>query len=304
MAEMPEVDKQILEEVKYFQEIYFTYDKPIPFNGLNLYPVKVKDYTEFLSCSTCCSLNKNDDPAGIKMTHLEYLIRKMQDEVEGPIWSMKFSKLLELCLHIQNCLKCPNCGNIMTYDELYRKFNDETIEDKASIIICQCGGQFKETVKYEQDEKSKKTVMYIDGHKFDGKQYNKMRKYILYQNLPDFKDDSWVDQAVRQDQAAKSELLSRGKGTATLERKIVGLCSKSNYKIEEIYEMTMRKFIQLLGIIDDYTEYFVTRLGLASGMSSLKKGATLEHWLYKKQDEGLYGKAVDADSYTDQIKNA
>jgi hypothetical protein len=40
-----------------------------------------------------------------------------------------------------------------------------------------------------------------------------------------------------------------------------------------------------------------------SGFASLPKGETVEHWLYKK-DEGLYGKAMDADTYTSQIKNA
>jgi hypothetical protein len=67
--------------------------------------------------------------------------------------------------------------------------------------------------------------------------------------------------------------------------------------------MTIRKFLMVLGMIDDVMNYTITRTGLMSGFASLPKGETIEHWLYKK-DEGLYGKAVDADSYTSQIKNA
>ena len=49
MAQMPESEKKILEEVDYFRDKYFTYDLPVPFNKLTLYPVSIKDYNEFLS---------------------------------------------------------------------------------------------------------------------------------------------------------------------------------------------------------------------------------------------------------------
>ena len=71
------------------------------------------------------------------------------------------------------------------------------IEDKESILKCECGGVFEEVLKYKTDEKTKKPILVIDGHEFNSKDYNKLRKYILYQNLPDYKDDSWVDKAIR-----------------------------------------------------------------------------------------------------------
>ena len=37
MAQMPESEKKILEEVEYLRDKYFTYDKPVPFCGLYLY---------------------------------------------------------------------------------------------------------------------------------------------------------------------------------------------------------------------------------------------------------------------------
>ena len=49
MAEMSEIDKKIKEDVEFFRDKYFTYDEPVPFKGLTLYPVTVKDYNEFLS---------------------------------------------------------------------------------------------------------------------------------------------------------------------------------------------------------------------------------------------------------------
>ena len=98
---MPESEKKILEEVDYFRDKYFTYDLPIPFNRLTLYPVSIKDYNEFLSSSACLTLNKNDDVAGIRMTNIDYLLSKMQDEKEGPMWSLRFTGVsFDLLSHI------------------------------------------------------------------------------------------------------------------------------------------------------------------------------------------------------------
>ena len=303
MAEMSETDKRIKEDVEFFRDRYFTYDEPVPFKGLTLYPVTVKDYNEFLSSSACLTLNKNDDPKGIAMSHIEYLLSKMQDEKDGPIWSLKFTKIIELCLHIKSGLKCPKCGKFMSFEEFYMKYEDPSIVNKNDILICsECGDKLVETIKFKEDEKKKK-IFVFDGVELNSQDFNKLRKYIMYQNLPDFKDDSWVDKAIRDDQAAKAELKSRGSGTATLERKIMGVCANTHWKIDEVYSLSIRKFLMLLGMIDDIMNYTITRTGLMSGFASLPKGETIEHWLYKK-DEGMYGKAMDADAYTNQIKKA
>lgn len=302
MAQMPEAEKKILEEVDYFRDKYFTYDLPVPLGKLTLYPVSIKDYNEFLSSSACLTLNKNDDVAGIRMTNIDYLLSKMQDEKEGPIWSLRFTKIIELCFHIKSGLKCPKCGKFMSFEEFYIKYEDEGIIDKNSILNCECGSKYQETIKFKENEKGKK-IFVFDGVEVDNQTFNKLRKYIMYQNLPDYKDDSWVDKAIRDDQAAKNELKSRGSGTASLERKIIGVCVNTHWKIEEVMNMTIRKFLMVLGMVDDIMNYTITRTGLMSGFASLPKGETVEHWLYKK-DEGLYGKAMDMDTYTSQIKNA
>jgi hypothetical protein len=302
MAQMPEAEKKILEEVDYFRDKYFTYDLPVPVGRLTLHPVSIKDYNEFLSSSACLTLNKNDDVAGIRMTNIDYLLSKMQDEKEGPMWSLRFTKIIELCFHIKSGLKCPKCGKFMSFEEFYIKYEDESIIDKNSILNCECGSKYQETIKFKENEKGKK-IFVFDGVEVDNQTFNKLRKYIMYQNLPDYKDDSWVDKAIRDDQAAKNELKSRGSGTASLERKIIGVCVNTHWKIEEVMNMTIRKFLMVLGMVDDIMNYTITRTGLMSGFASLPKGETVEHWLYKK-DEGLYGKAMDMDAYTSQIKKS
>ena len=315
MAEKPQVIKEIEEEVEFFRDKYFVYDEPVPYKDWKLYPVYVKNYTEFLSSSACLTLNKNDSFETIKMTHIDYLVSKLKDEKEGPVWSMRFSKILELCLHIQNGLRCPKCQKFMDFDEYISKIQAKqqeadaanrqlTPQDVESILDCECGGKFHQTVEYKQNEETKHYDFILEGKTLTDRDFNRIRKYIMYQNLPDFKDDSWVDKAVRDDQAARAELMSRNSGEASLERKMVGLCVNTGYKLNEIADLTTRKFLELLAMIDDVIEYTTTKQGLMSGMVSLKKGASLEHWLYKKKSDSIYGAAKSMDSYVNEISSS
>lgn len=309
MAQMPESEKKILEEVEYLRDKYFTYDEPVPFCGLYLYPVSVRNYNEFMTSNACLLLNKNDDPMGIKFTHLDYLLSKVSDEKEGVLWSMRLSKIIELCFHILPGMKCSKCGKYIPYDQFFTEervklYQEGTDEDRKKFFDCDCGdGKMVASLDQKKDEKSNKTVLLIDGHEIDYVNFNKMRKYILYQNLPDFKDDSWADKAIRDDQAKRAEILSKDSGKASLERKMLCVVASTGIDISKIYDMSIRKFIALLGVINDYTEYKATKVGLMSGMVSLKKGQKIDHWIYTKEKSDAEG-IVDSEAFAQQFKNA
>ncbi len=300
---LPKIERDILKEVGYLKERYFVKDEPVELNGLTLYPVKVKDYNDFAWASACLTLHKNDVFEGVKMTHLEFLLSKIKKKDE-PQWASMFSKIVEICLHIRPGVRCKKCGKYIGYLDFYNQDFFKKCElglSKEELFKCECGDKLVPSVETGVDEKGK-TIVYIDGIKVNADDFNRIRKYLLYQNFPDFKDDSWVHKSVREDQALKADLLSKNSGTASLERKIVCVCSQSCYKIEDIFEMPMRKFIMLLGVINDAIEYKAAKQGVMSGMVTLKKGASLEHWVYRKE-RGLYDAAVDSGDLTQKIKN-
>ena len=302
---MPETEKKILEEVEFLRDRYFTYDEPVPFCGLNLYPVNVRNYNEFMASNSTLLLNKNDDPMGIKYTHLDYLLLKLNDEKEGWLWARRFYKILELCLHVLPGVTCHKCGKHIEdffSEERVKQYQEGTDEFRKNFFNCECGGEFVPSLQQKKDQKTGRAILVIDGHEIDSNNFNKLRKFILYQNLPDFKDDSWVDKAIRDDQAAKNEIMSRDSGHATVERKILCICAATSYKIKDVYEMSIRQFISLLGVVNDLVEYKITKTGLMSGMVSLKKGQTIDNWIYKR-DKGMYGTSVDADALTQKINS-
>ena len=98
------VPKKIADEIRAYESQYFKEDVPISFCGtLKLYPATVHDYEVFSYCSQCLTLDKNQDPQGIRMSQLEYLYSKTQEPGdEGASWSYKIQKLFEIIFHIKN----------------------------------------------------------------------------------------------------------------------------------------------------------------------------------------------------------
>ena len=76
---LPEVEQEILDDINSFKDRYFVSDEPIPFCGLKLYPVKMKNYVEFLSSASFLTMNSFDYPRYAIYSQLEYLLIKMTD---------------------------------------------------------------------------------------------------------------------------------------------------------------------------------------------------------------------------------
>lgn len=304
----PKLPQKIVDELNKLNTIYFQFDEPIPFKeGLTLYPINVRYHDEFLAASECLTLNKMDSVEGIQLSNLGYLLFKMNDK-EHPEEAAKFSQYLiricELVFHIKYGVRCNKCGKVYDYYEFLAK-----AMDKEHPFHCECWENdeqedFDINIKYKLNEKTKQRELLINGICITPKEFDLIRQIIMYQNLPDYKDDSWVDPDMRADQAEKQRLLAKknNAGTATIERKIVCVSAKSCYKIEDIYKLTMRKFLILLSAIDDAMNYECTRIGLMTGMVNMKE--PIEHWIYKKEPDDLYGDAVTLDDIKKEIGSA
>jgi hypothetical protein len=75
-------------------------------------------------------------------------------------------------------------------------------------------------------------------------------------------------------------------GTASVEKKLVAIATVTNYKVEELYDLPIRKFLMLLTSIDDVITYATNRIGSMNGLVKMKN--PIEHWIYKKE-KSMYG---------------
>lgn len=310
----------IVNLLKSYEHEYFREDKPIPFCGLTIYPVQVRFFEPFSNCLACFTLNKNEDPKGIALSHLDYLISRTQlPGQEGKEWSYRLQRLLEMVFHIENGLKCNKCGHIMKYDdEHFVNFmaevqnyaqkhlgavqgdtpsaSEEVAEDAVPKLACPvegCGSEdFLEMIKVVQDpDNPKRTCLSVDGHIINRNNFNKLRQIVPYQNFYDYADDSWVDPELKKDHDEKMRLeQKRNDVHATIEKKVVCLSIATHYSFEECYDMSIRKFTLALATVDDLINYKIMKQAVSSGFVSLPKGKSIEHWIYKPNKD-MYGDA-------------
>lgn len=298
----PQLKEELVNELFYLDSEYFQFDIPVPFKkGLNIYPVSTRNYNKFMICTECLTLDRTEAIEGLSTTNLGYLLMKMADKEEGAKYSQYFSTLCELCFKAPSGIKCTKCGKFYTIPDMLRRLAEKSESDP----ICECGANddFEETLKYKIDPKTKKHELIINGITIDDGEFDRIRQIIMYQNLPDYKDDSWVDPVVKEDQEAKRKILARKNKMVDpgIERKIVCVSSQTCYTMEELYELSIRKFLMLLNAVDDAMTYMSTRIGLMTGVVSSKE--PIEHWIYKKEEEDIYGSAVDAEAFENKIKN-
>ena len=175
---------------------------------------------------------------------------------------------------------------------------------KEPKLVCdKCGNedqsQYTEMIKIVKGEKKHFSLL-VDEKPITSQMFNELREIVMYQNSADYQNDSWVDPDVKADYEERLVLEQKANAgaTASLERKIVGLSVASNYKLSEIYDMTIRKFAMALGLVDDLMNYKIMRSAMMSGMVSFPKDFKLEHWLYKTEKD-MYG---DGYKTTDQAQ--
>lgn len=318
-----QIPSDIVEILKNYEYSYFREDTPIPFCGLLIYPVTVRNYEEMASCCSCFTLNKNEDPKGISMTHLDYLISKTQSEEnnEGRMWSYKLQRLFELIFRITNGIKCDECGYVTKYtDKEYtdftkkiadlvnqlrtnpESFKDTEIKADDTTFHCpKCGcSKTHSMISVVKDTKGKNALS-VDGHIITKNDFNKLRQIVLFQNYSDYADESGVDPEIKRDHDERIRIQQAQNDVhATIEKKVVCLSITTNYKFEEIYNMSIRRFTMALSTVDDLINYKIMRQAVSSGFVSLPKGKNIEHWIYKPIKD-IYG-----DSYqsTEQVKQS
>lgn len=327
MAEEPKIDPkygalkpELVSLLKEYEYSHFREDTPIPFIpefGLFLHPIQVRHFEEFAACSSCLSLDKNADAAGIKMSHLEYLLSRTElPGTEGQMWKYKITRLFELIFHLNLGYECVSCHKILRYDsqevkefvENCQNFvntlmnqTDTSLEEVPPEPVLKCpecsGTKFQHVLDIRKDTETNKLGLYIHGRALTKNEFNQLRQIVLYQNFPDYVDDSWVDPEIKKDHDEKLRLEQQTHDLhATIEKKVICLSVTTNYKCEEIYNMSIRRFTLALATVDDLINYKLLKAAQYSGLSGLPKDFKVDHWIYKPNKD-IYGdsyKSTDA----------
>lgn len=242
-------------------------DEPVElFDGLTLYPVKMRDYITFNVCSSILKMNKNatNDPKVISMSYLDYILYLAQKDEEE---------------------KEPGRPNLT---ELF-------LQELFLLVTNKDGMSFG----YGVDEK-KKSFIEIDGVRLYKKEFEKFRKFVLCQNIPDYKEE-YINPELAEDLKKADEIRNKGKTPSDIEKQEMAVVIGSSLTLEDVKNMTIRKFHIALELIDKKLHYTIAKQASLSGFFEFKQEIT--HYLIE-DNRGIEDSVIDYSQFKDKLNSA
>ena len=234
----------IKEEIfkNYYDEL--TFDDPIDYKGLLLYPVSIRKINKFLQSSSVLRIQKEyiPDKEIIKMSYLKFLMTNIDKEKEEYGESLTFD-LLALCFMI--CMRIEEIS--------MRLFIGE--DGKAKLIL---------------------NDVEINENDFDY-----LRKLILYQNLPNY-DDELMNPDLKNDLEQADKIKNGGEETEDFEHLIANLVIGTGMNIDDVKNLPIRKFYIIGQVMDRKLHYSIYKQASVGGFVEFKQPIT--HYLKKNID--------------------
>ena len=234
----------IKEEIfkNYYDEL--TFDDPIDYKGLLLYPVSIRKINKFLQSSSVLRIQKEyiPDKEIIKMSYLKFLMTNIDKEKEEYGESLTFD-LLALCFMI--CMRIEEIS--------IRLFIGE--DGKAKLIL--------NDVKINEND------------------FDYLRKLILYQNLPNY-DDELMNPDLKNDLEQADKIKNGGEETEDFEHLIANLVIGTGMNIDDVKNLPIRKFYIIGQVMDRKLHYSIYKQASVGGFVEFKQPIT--HYLKKNID--------------------
>lgn len=252
----------------------YTFDLPINYKGIKLYPAKVKDYYLFFTFIQPLFLERASDPnpmVALTMTRLEYMLYKSLAKDENGQDKFTEGSPAEMFVNLLGLL---------------------THADPDFHIVFGIG-------------KDKKPTFSIGTVTYDSEDYEKIREIICDQNdvpLPDENMQLNVRKQIEEARRYKDKL--RGTKIANFEEQMVSLSSYTGLTLDYIYELTIRKFYLYIKRVTHmiYQEAYLK--ASLSGMVEFKDKSILQGWLSEIQDTKNSDVIVDLDEVQNKISGA
>ena len=228
---------------------YFWFDKPVLYqlkkqNDILIYPILVQDSEIFLSCIDLFMIDKNDlpNPEFISMSYLDFIFNVF---IASKDKEMSDKAKMQFLTLLKLCLGWEN---------------------NVELII----------------NKHNKLQLLHENILLNGKDFEDIRKIILYQNFVDY-DDSYINPDLRKTINEMNELKFKDIDFPTMERKMAIITAHCGLSKKEQMQMTFRSHSMLFKEVCGEVDYSTFRTaGLISNMFS-KKSHPIEDWIYKKK---------------------
>lgn len=245
-------------------EVYYIYDEPVGYKKLKLYPVKIRKYLYFQYLVEAITRDKNSIPDVkiISMPYLDYLFYTNEEGKNDNIG--KLDGLLRICLGKEDDLEF--------------------------------------TIRYAFDEKNK-AYFEIDGEQYYGQDFDEIKQIICEQNLVELPDEK-IQKEIREkmEEAKRIRAKANGIKMASFEDQMVALMIATSLSLEDVYNLTVRKFNKAIQRLDAKLHYEIYLAASMSGMVEFKDKSFIKHWL-SELDNDPNRELLDAEKLTKKVSS-
>lgn len=240
------------------------FDEPIQYKDLLIYPVQMKDYLEFHWLSSCLLIDKNSIP-DINIISMSYL-------------------------------------NFLYY---MSATNDEPYIYMVKMLLCMVlHMDFDEEMSFYVDENDK-AFFKVRGVAYDSSDFDEIIKIIFEQNCITPIDNT-IQKEVRDalQKAEEFKMQQTKQKMCSLEEQMICVLISTPLKLEDIYELTIRKFEKILRRVDAKLHYQIYLSASMSGMVKFKDENAIKHWMNDLTNDDRYADVkVDMDTIRNKIES-
>lgn len=251
---------------KYTQ--YTTFDNPIPYKKLLIYPPTLREYYLFHFLSDCLLIDKNSIPdiKIITMTYLEYLFHTATVENEKPYFAM-FHNLLKLVL----------------------KRDEDNFQVGKDVV-------------YGSFDVDGRPGFAIDGEVYNSDDFDVIKEIIIEQNLLEPPDETIQKKLrdVMEEAKRYRQSLNQNK-MASFEEQLICVMISTPLKLEDIYNLTIRKFAKILERVDLKLHYQIYLGASLSGMVEFKDKSFIKHWMTELKKDKFDGMLTSVETVENKI---
>lgn len=251
-----------------------TYDLPIEYfvegkhsKPLHIYPIRMDKYMLFQLCSNILIMNKNKQIGNAPM---DKRIIKMSN--------------LDYIFHL-----------IMDSEEKQiREFYYYMFFNILNMSL------HIDKIEYLTNENGNYSLK-VNDELYDKDDFDEIKRIIIMQNIPDY-NDAYIDPEVEKVLLEAEKFMNRHKKKmGSLEDQIICVIISTNFKMQDIEELTIRKFTKILQRVDYKLHYEIYKTASLSGMVSFEK--EIDHWMTEIKQERFEGLIVESNQLEKKLEH-
>lgn len=262
-----------MDNIKEYIERYVTFGQPVQYCGLEIKPILVKDFYQFVNAKNILNIDKNKIPDVeiIQMTYLRFLTLMI---VENEDMREDFLTILALTLGLKYDSEKRN-----TSFKPNEVLAQQTRKNESYFYI----NGWDIAFRIRENETWLRLYSGDDMVEINDSQFDDLKNIILFQNIYDYDDMEMSDdfrRVIEEYYALKNKDII----IPTLEDRLMAVVVSSGYILEQLYDMPLRLFDALFEYSVSKLEYQVNKLIINLAQGEIK-GFNLSHWVYKTKKD-------------------